>query len=310
MVTSRVKSAVAKYNKLIIASSWENAEGFARLEQVLPKTVTLTTDSGMKFDLPAAGEWKYNSSDKKFHNSVSESALPALAKDTRGVLKDITISYEVNDDYCKWFFPAVSPSSSSIKEGTSVDFKARRYIDNYVSASICRVTTDENGRESTEIAYDTDLTPGLLTDGESNPVVFTNPSVKASDSGKYFTISYSPSEYRDKAYVSSWLIDVNIVHEPKTEAQESAQSQKNSPTRLNIANKETCQLSKKVKVQDADGLKSVKLNGKRVTLKKGKKKLTFKLSKYKKYLKKKGKWNKLVIVDLKGKKKSIRFKTK
>ena len=102
---------------------------------------------------------------------------------------------------------------------------------------------------------------------------------------------------------------------PKTDTsspatQESVQSQKNSPTKFNIANKKTYKLSKKVKVQDADGLKSAKLNGKKLTLKKGKKKLTFKLSKYKKYLKKKGKWNKLVIVDLKGKKKSIQFKTK
>ncbi len=97
---------------------------------------------------------------------------------------------------------------------------------------------------------------------------------------------------------------------PATEAQESTQSPKNSPTKLNLANKKTCKLSKKVTIQDADGLKSVKLNGKSVTLKRGNKKLTFKLSKYKKYLKKKGKWNKLVIVDLKGKKKSIQFKTK
>ncbi len=103
------------------------------------------------------------------------------------------------------------------------------------------------------------------------------------------------------------------TEQPKTEApatQEAVQSKKNSPTKLNVANKKTYKLSKKVKVEDADGLKSVKLNGKSVALKKGNKKLTFKLSKYKRYLKKKGKWNKLLVVDLKGKRRSVQFKTK
>lgn len=85
---------------------------------------------------------------------------------------------------------------------------------------------------------------------------------------------------------------------------------KNQPTKLNIKNKKKYSLSKKLTIRDADGIRSVKLNGKAIKIRAGKKSLTFKLSKYKKLLKKKGKWNRLVITDQKGKKKTVKFKVK
>lgn len=87
------------------------------------------------------------------------------------------------------------------------------------------------------------------------------------------------------------------------------ESHGNRTTKLNIKNKKKYVLSKKLTIQDADGIRSVKLNGKAIKIKAGKKKLSFKLSKYKKWLKK-GKWNKLVVTDRKGQKKTVKFKIK
>ena len=81
-------------------------------------------------------------------------------------------------------------------------------------------------------------------------------------------------------------------------------------TTVTIKNKKTYKKSKKVTVNDKDGIKSIKLNGKAIKIKKGKKNISFKLSKYKKYFKKKSKWNKLVVTDVKGNKKTIQFKVK
>ena len=81
-------------------------------------------------------------------------------------------------------------------------------------------------------------------------------------------------------------------------------------TILNVKSKKTYKKSKKVTIKDKDGLKSIKLNGKKIKVKKGKVSFSFKLSKYKKYLKRKKKWNKLVITDVKGNSKIIKFKTK
>ena len=99
--------------------------------------------------------------------------------------------------------------------------------------------------------------------------------------------------------------DVPSDLKPNTEP-----SAKAHPTKLNISDKKTYKASKKVTVKDADGLKSVSLNKKLVKVKKGKKTISFRLSAYKKILKKKGKWNKLVVTDLTGKKKTIRFRIK
>ena len=96
----------------------------------------------------------------------------------------------------------------------------------------------------------------------------------------------------------------------KTTEQAAQKKVTNSSTNVNIKNKKTYKQSKKVKVSDADGIQSVKLNKKKISVKKGKKSFSFKLSSYKKYLVKKNKWNKLVITDLKGNKKTIKFKVK
>lgn len=82
------------------------------------------------------------------------------------------------------------------------------------------------------------------------------------------------------------------------------------PTKVNIKNRKAYKLSKKVVIKNSDGIKSVKLNRKKIKVKSGKKSFSFKLSKYRKHLKKKTKWNKLVVTDQNGKKKSVQFKIK
>ena len=79
---------------------------------------------------------------------------------------------------------------------------------------------------------------------------------------------------------------------------------------INIDNKKTYKKSKKIKINAENGIKTITINGKKVKVKKGKSSISFKLSKYKKYLKKKGKWNKLVVTDLNGNKTVISFKVK
>ncbi len=79
-------------------------------------------------------------------------------------------------------------------------------------------------------------------------------------------------------------------------------------TGINLPEKATCRISKKITVKDADGIQTILLNGHALKCKKGKKKVSFKLIKYKRFLKKKGKWNRLAVRDLNGRKKSVQFK--
>ena len=117
--------------------------------------------------------------------------------------------------------------------------------------------------------------------------------------------------------------DPNVVDDKKddntTKEENKQQEQKtevvteqptDNATTFNINNKKTYKKSKKLTIKDADGIKSVTLNTKKIKFKSGKKNISFKLSKYKKYLKKKNKWNKLIVVDINGNKKVIQFKVK
>ena len=85
---------------------------------------------------------------------------------------------------------------------------------------------------------------------------------------------------------------------------------KDNKTTFSIKNKATVKKTKKIKVKDKDKIKKITLNGKKIKIKSNKKTITVNLKSYKKYLKKKGKYNKLVVTDKKGNKKTLKFKTK
>lgn len=136
---------------------------------------------------------------------------------------------------------------------------------------------------------------------------FAEPTTKPQVSSEY-DIIFVPdsSNYREKTF----RIAVQVRSAATTTASSNENQKKNTPTTLSIKNKKTYKTSTKVKITDADGIKSITLNGNSIKIKAKTKSVTFKISQYKQYLKKKGKWNKLVVTDMKGKKKTIKFKTK
>ena len=159
---------------------------------------------------------------------------------------------------------------------------------------------------------------------------FAQPAAKPQTSSEYEMIFVPDSaNYREKTFrIAVQVISPATTASSSTEAgkttekstQTSTQSKedtltasskkKNTPTTFSIKNKKTYKTTTKVRIKDADGIKRITLNGNALNVKAKAKSVTFKLSQYKKYLKKKGKWNKLVVTDMKGKKKTIKFKTK
>lgn len=210
---SKVCKADLNYSTLNIHPDWNTPENLAKLASGLPKTVNVTTESGNKYTVPAKGAWKYNSADSCFHNSCSSSDLPALAADTYGILRDIKIKCEVNEQDCEWFLISTSPSSyRDIKEGTQVNFNIHAYIINYKDTTVCRINKNGSG----ETVFDTHLTPDSFSYNSNNMPMFTMDKASVSDSGEYFSISYSSSEYWDDAYVSHGTVNLNIVHDYET----------------------------------------------------------------------------------------------
>ncbi len=82
---------------------------------------------------------------------------------------------------------------------------------------------------------------------------------------------------------------------------------KTSSLTVNLKASKTYKLSKKVIIKASEGVKLVKINGKRIKIKSGKTKVSFKLKRYKKLLKR-GKYNKIRIKSADGANLKVKFK--
>ncbi len=82
----------------------------------------------------------------------------------------------------------------------------------------------------------------------------------------------------------------------------------NGIIRINIKNKKTYKKSKVVIIKATKKIKTFKINGKSIKIKKNAKKIKFRLSKYNKLLRKSSRFNRITIVDNDGNKKSVKFK--
>ena len=100
------------------------------------------------------------------------------------------------------------------------------------------------------------------------------------------------------------------VTSDQSEATPAPAEVKDNKTTFSIKNKAKVKKSSKIKIKDKDKIAKITLNGKKIRIKADKKSFTLKLKSYKKILKKKGKWNKLVVTDANGNKTTIKFKTK
>ena len=85
---------------------------------------------------------------------------------------------------------------------------------------------------------------------------------------------------------------------------------KNTPARFSLKNRKAYKKTKKLVIKEADGIRAVKINGHGLKNVYGKTKVSFKLSKYKKYFRKKGKWNRIIVTDAEGRISILQIKIK
>ena len=217
---------------------------------------------------------------------------PGLFTDSASYVSNcVTVEngYNVSDDYVG-VRPALHfnlSSSPLTKKGTVV-----------AEAGVKLVNLDETGESDTSGNTNTPIS----SDDEKD----TGNTTEKSNGGQSATTEQSNGQATTTEKQNG---GEKQTTEKPTVTTETKTAKKDNSTTINIKNKKTYKKSQKVTIKDKDGIKQIKLNSKTIKVK-NKKSYSFKLSKYKKYLKKKGKWNKLVVTDKNGKKKTIQFKTK
>ena len=171
-------------------------------------------------------------------------------------------------------------------------------------AGVKLVNSDEQG--GSDIPGGSDTSGNTNTPISSDDEKDTGNTTEKSNGGQSSTTEQSNGQATTTEKQNG---DEKQTTEKPSVTTETKTAKKDNSTTINIKNKKTYKKSQKVTIKDKDGIKQIKLNSKTIKVK-NKKSYSFKLSKYKKHLKKKGKWNKLVVTDKKGKKKTIQFKTK
>ena len=97
---------------------------------------------------------------------------------------------------------------------------------------------------------------------------------------------------------------------PGSESSNSNGKNSNGKIKINLKNGKKYKKSKLVVVRATKGIKIIKINGKKAKIKKNKKKIRFRISKYKKWMKIRKRYNTILVIDKKNRKKKIRFKVR
>ena len=163
-------------------------------------------------------------------------------------------------------------------------------------------------------------TPGTTPGGEGTPTPGTTPGGDATPSA---VPSSQPTSGTDVTPTPATTPGGEVTPTPGTDVTptpsttpgngSSAVKDKKTTFKIGkktVKNKSKIKKTSRIKITDKDKIKSITLNGKKIKIKKNKTSFTLKLKSHKKKLRKKGKWNKLVVVDKNRKKTTLKFKTK
>ena len=208
--TSRVKTVNYYYDTLHIHENLCNKTSLDKIALGLPTALTVQSESGKLFEIPAQGHWVYDEQLNCFRNSADPGSLPSTLIDQSGLLSDIRIGIVKDTDVCKWTYMSTSAGGSIVADATSIDFSVKCYYRNLECASICRVSVTGAEQDGT-VRIDTISTPELITDPVGPPLKFSD-KIYVSDSGEYFSISYSAETYFKDAYVSREFVRLTAVH--------------------------------------------------------------------------------------------------
>ncbi|MCR5203383.1 MAG: glycoside hydrolase family 5 protein [Lachnospiraceae bacterium] len=143
------------------------------------------------------------------------------------------------------------------------------------------------------------------------PVTWDNNGHSTSSRGDQFGLfdrSSLKATENGSAIIESIMSIYNNYSQYKPDESSSSTTTKGKIT-INLKNNKKYKMAKKVIVKSNKGIKKITINGKKVKCTVKKKKCTFKLKKYKKYLKKRKK-NKLIVIDIKKNKKTVKFVVK
>ena len=220
LAQSYVKSVSPEgFSKLVVYKSMNDTESLKKIAAVLPKKVKIVADSGLEATVGLKGDWVLDEKNKCYTNEAKPEDLPGNISDKLGILKKISVTYEISDDrYDAYNRIGIK---GTVAEGNTVKMYVYRTMMSAQHSKIFKIYNKGNGIYSGIEKFDRYMSKEFDAEESSKteyPYDYYNfGPLKASDSGEYISIYYSDDEYFKEAYVSVSIVNINIKSTETTE---------------------------------------------------------------------------------------------
>ena len=220
LAQSYVKSVSPEgFSKLVVYKSMNDTESLKKIAAVLPKKVKIVADSGLEATVGLKGDWVLDEKNKCYTNEAKPEDLPGNISDKLGILKKISVTYEISDDgYDAYNRIGIK---GTVAEGNTVKMYVYRTMMSAQHSKIFKIYNKGNGIYSGIEKFDRYTSKEFDAEESSKteyPYDYYNfGPLKVSDSGEYISIYYSDDEYFKEAYVSVSIVNINIKSTETTE---------------------------------------------------------------------------------------------
>ena len=220
LAQSYVKSVSPEgFSKLVVYKSMNDTGSLKKIAAVLPKKVKIVADSGLEATVGLKGDWVLDEKNKCYTNEAKPENLPGNISDKLGILKKISVTYEISDDrYDAYNRIGIK---GTVAEGNTVKMYVYRTMMSAQHSKIFKIYNKGNGIYSGIEKFDRYTSKEFDAEESSKteyPYDYYNfGPLKASDSGEYISIYYSDDEYFKEAYVSVSIVNINIKSTETTE---------------------------------------------------------------------------------------------
>ena len=192
---SYVTSANVGWDNLVVTPSHASTESLHKLAAILPSKVTVKTENGRTSEISVLEAWRFDEDKNCWVNSADPAQLPEGVTDPNGVLKNICITYSVEDYLGQFFVDNRTPTAGQ----SGVFGMCYYYIgDNYTE--IYQVVGNETDGYQGSCRFDKEYKPTFSV--TTRDYLFSLDSWKTSDSGTWYGIYYEPRIVHTDAYLA------------------------------------------------------------------------------------------------------------
>lgn len=194
-------SSVETYRKYMLGPDMMSDENLRRVAAILPKEVEITADNGRKFTVGIKGEWRLDTTNKRFVATGDLSDAPSRLSDPFGLLNEISIPYCEKTDICA-IYDTLDIMPSTVKAGEKVSLYAYRTNMSSDTVHIFKLKNNSDGNFMADKVFDS----SKVSDSENEVIEgYDIAHASGSDSGEYISVYFDNSWLND-GYITPIMV--------------------------------------------------------------------------------------------------------